>query len=161
MVAQHTMSMLSTLPPQRVREQTRGLQPYLALPRLATARPAVDSINDYHFKLPPTYHRPHHPAPETTTTMDTNGATTSNTMLALRSRISSRFKRATPYVVGGTKITLDVLSRSTSLVHAPLVKTVIDSAVRIIAIVEVGFPSILVLPWYGLCAHDHGVGDRA
>lgn len=48
-----------------------------------------------------------------------------------------RAKAAVPYVVGGTKITLDVLSKVASLASPPCVQTVIGVASQIITIVEV------------------------
>ncbi|KAG8876040.1 hypothetical protein FRB97_004506 [Tulasnella sp. 331] len=48
----------------------------------------------------------------------------------------TRAKAVVPYVVGGTKITLDVLSKVAGLISPPCVQTVIDGASQIITIVE-------------------------
>ncbi|KAG8884592.1 hypothetical protein FRB97_003889 [Tulasnella sp. 331] len=48
----------------------------------------------------------------------------------------TRAKAAVPYIVGGTKITLDVLSKVTSLIHPPCIQTVISVASQIITIIE-------------------------
>ncbi|KAG8857183.1 hypothetical protein FRB96_005857 [Tulasnella sp. 330] len=51
-------------------------------------------------------------------------------------RCWTRAKATVPYVVGGTKITLGVLSTVASLISHPCVQTVIDAASQIITIVE-------------------------
>ncbi|KAG8884474.1 hypothetical protein FRB98_002373 [Tulasnella sp. 332] len=48
----------------------------------------------------------------------------------------TRGKAAVPYVVGGTKITLDVLSKVAGLISPPCVQTIINGASQIITIIE-------------------------
>ncbi|KAG8840240.1 hypothetical protein FRB96_009491, partial [Tulasnella sp. 330] len=48
----------------------------------------------------------------------------------------TRVKQAAPYLVGGTKITLDILSKGTRLIHPPCVTAAIEMATRVIAVVE-------------------------